>query len=299
VNSISTKDSSSISTDPTFANVGPGTYRISEGGLSLQNLAPTNVGAVKESINNGDSLTSTNYSTNVNLKELVPIKSYENAELFKETILKESRNQSGIYRWVNNLNIWQKSYVGSGIDLAKRLRSYYNKNELNRNPRPIKDALVKYGHNNFTLDILEYCSIPGLLEREQFYIDLLSPEYNILKFAYSLLGFRHSPENLEKFKSKIISPEHKEILSLAHKGKLVSQETRNKLAVATANYKKNNPLSPEALANIKSKTLEREGVSVTVLNTQTNEVREFTSQTEAGEFLGVTRQAMGASTRDG
>lgn len=58
--------------------------------------------------------------------------------------------------------------------------------------------------------------------------------------------------------------------------------------------KKNNPLSPEALANIKSKTLEREGVSVTVLNTQTNEVREFTSQTEAGEFLGVTRQAMGS-----
>lgn len=199
-------------------------------------MAPTTVGAVKESINNGDSLTSTNYSTNVNLKELVPIKSYENAELFKETILKESRNQSGIYRRVNNLN--KKSYVGSGIDLAKRLRSYYNKNELNRNPRPIKDALVKYGHKNFTLDFLEYCPIPELLEREQFYIDLLSPEYNILKFAYSLLGFRHSPENIEKFKSKIISPEHKEILSLAHKGKLVSQETRNKLAVATANYKK-------------------------------------------------------------
>lgn len=120
----------------------------------------------------------------------------------------------------------------------------------------------------------------------------MNPEYNILKFAYSLLGFRHSPENLEKFKSKIISPEHKEILSLAHKGKLVSQDTRNKLAVATANYKKNNPLSSEALANIRTKTLEREGVSVTVLNTQTNEVREFTNQTEAGEFLGVTRQAI-------
>lgn len=93
--------------------------------------ASTNVGAVKESLNNGDSLTSTNYSTNENLKQLVPIKSYENAEVFKGTILKESRNQSGIYRWVNNLN--KKSYVGSGVDLAKRLRSYYNKAELNRN----------------------------------------------------------------------------------------------------------------------------------------------------------------------
>ena len=107
-----------------------------------------------------------------------------------------------------------------------------------------------------------------------------------------MLGYRHSPENIEEFKSKIISPEHKEILSLAHKNKLVSQETRNKLAVATANYKRNNPLTPEALANLSAKTIEREGVPVTVLNTQTNEVRKFTNQTEAGEFLGVSRQAI-------
>jgi len=36
----------------------------------------------------------------------------------------------------------------------------------------------------------------------------------------------------------------------------------------------------------------REGVSVSVLNTQTNEVKEFTNQTEASLFLGVTRQAV-------
>ena len=142
------------------------------------------------------------------------------------------------------------------------------------------------------MDILEYCSKTNLLEKEQFYIDNLNPEYNILKFAYSVLGYKHSPENIKKFKSKIISPEHKEILSLTHKNKLVSQETRDKLAVATANHKKNNPLTPEALANITAKTLEREGVPVAVLNTQTNELREFTNQTEAGEFLGVSRQAV-------
>ena len=197
----------------------------------------------------------------------------------------------------------RKSYVGSGVDLAKRLRSYYNENDLKKNSRPIQDALLKYGHNNFTLEILEYCDKTKLLDREQFYFDILNPEYNILKFAYSLLGFKHSPEDIEKFKLKIISPEHRELLSSVHKGKLVSQETRDKLSVATANYKKNNPLSTSALANIRAKTLEREGVSVKVLNTQTtlasamqsraeDEVKEFTNQTEAGEFLGVTRQAI-------
>ena len=204
----------------------------------------------------------------------------------KDDILKDNNNQSGIYRWVNNLN--GKTYVGSAINLSKRLGSYFNEKELNKNPRPIQDALLKYGHLNFTLEIFEYCSKAKLLEREQFYLDLLIPDYNILKYAYSLLGFKHSEETLEKFKTRIVSPEHKEILSSIHKGKLVSEETRNKLAVATASYRKNNPLTTEALANITAKTLAREGV----LNTQTNEIKEFSNQTEAGEFLGVTRQAI-------
>lgn len=229
-----------------------------------------------------------NNNNNSNL--ISPVKSYGNAELLKDEILKDNKGQSGVYRWVNNLN--GKTYVGSGVDLAKRLGSYYNKSELNRNPRPIKYALLKYGHNNFTLEIIEYCSKIKLLEREQFYLNLLVPDYNILKFAYSLLGFKHSEESIEKLKARIISPEHKEILSSIHKGKVVSEETRIKLAASTASYKKDNPLTPEALANIRAKTIAREGVSVSVLNTQTNEVKEFTNQTEAGEFLGVTRQAV-------
>jgi group I intron endonuclease len=131
-----------------------------------------------------------------------------------------------------------------------------------------------------------------LLEKEQFYLDLLILDYNILKYAYSLFGFKHSKKTIDMLKAKIISPEHKKILSLIYKGKTVSYETRNKLAIATASYKKNNPLTPKALNNIKSKTTAREGILVSVLNTQTNEVKEFTNQTEAGKFLSVTRQAI-------
>lgn len=153
-------------------------------------------------------------------------------------------------------------------------------------------ALLKYGYNNFTLDILEYCSKDLLIEREQYYLDLLNPEYNILKQAYSLLGYKHSEENIAKFKLKKISEEHKELLSSIHTGKNVNQETRDKLSLATTNYKKNNPLTIEALTNIRAKTIEREGVSITVLNTETKELKVFTNQTEAGAFLGVSRQAV-------
>lgn len=51
-----------------------------------------------------------------------PIKSYENAELLKDMILKDNKGKSGIYRWVNNIN--NKTYIGSGVNLTKRLRSY-------------------------------------------------------------------------------------------------------------------------------------------------------------------------------
>ena len=81
-----------------------------------------------------------------------PVKSYDNAKLLKGIILKDNKGKSGIYCWVNNIN--NKTYIGSGVNLTKRLRSYFNKNVLNRNSRPIQDALIKYGHKNFKLDIL-------------------------------------------------------------------------------------------------------------------------------------------------
>lgn len=224
------------------------------------------------------------------INNISPIKKYDNAEALKTIIFSENRNKSGIYRWINNLN--GNTYVGSGANLAKRIGDYYNQSELVRNPRPIHLALLKYEHNNFTLEILEYCSKDMLIEREQYYLDLLNPEYNILKHAYSLLGYKHSEENIAKFKLKKISEEHKELLSSIHIGKNVNQETRDKLSLATTNYKKNNPLTIEALANIRAKTIEREGVSVTVLNTETKELKVFSNQTEAGAFLGVSRQAV-------
>ena len=87
---------------------------------------------------------------------------------------------------------------------------------MNRNHRPIHAALLKYGYENFNLEILEYCRADELIVREQYYLDLIKPEYNILTQAYSLLGYKHSPENIAKFKLKKISQEHKDILSLTH-----------------------------------------------------------------------------------
>lgn len=57
---------------------------------------------------------------------------------------------------------------------------------------PIYLGIEKYGLSKFNLEILEYCNKNETIKREQYYLDLLKPEYNLLKIAGSLLGHKHS-----------------------------------------------------------------------------------------------------------
>jgi len=62
----------------------------------------------------------------------------------------------------------------------------------------LTEPLLKYGYSSFKLEILEYCDPQNVIIREQFYFDLLKPEYNILAKAGSCLGFKHSAETKQK-----------------------------------------------------------------------------------------------------
>jgi hypothetical protein len=51
-------------------------------------------------------------------------------------------------------------------------------------------ALLNEGYGSFILEILEYCDKNILIEREQYYIDLIKPEYNIQSIAGLVLSPR-------------------------------------------------------------------------------------------------------------
>lgn len=212
------------------------------------------------------SQTVNNNNNMVNSELVTPIKTYKNAQLSKGIIYDENKNKSGVYRWTNNIN--GKTYVGSSKNLTRRFKQYFSEFELQRSNMSIYKALIKYGHEFFTLDILEYCSKEIVIEREQYYLDLLTPIYNILKTANVGVDFVR-PDYTQK--------------------RVVSEETKKKLSEATTLY---NPLDQETLERLKAKTIAREGVSVLVKNIQTEEIVEFTNQTEAGVFLGISRQAV-------
>lgn len=121
------------------------------------------------------------------------MKTYNNADLDKLKILKENRGKSGIYRWNNKIN--GKSYIGSSLSLANRFSIYYSLRELNIKVKGpsiiIYRALLKYGYSKFSLDIIEYCESNMLIAKEQHYINLLKPEYNI-QIASHKSGYKHS-----------------------------------------------------------------------------------------------------------
>ena len=129
-------------------------------------------------------------------------------------------------------------------------------------------ALLKYGYGGFRLEILEYCPISIVLDREQFYIDKLNPEYNILKIAGSNLGYKHSEASLKLMSDASKSRnESEEVLKFKREIMLDRKLSKDHLE----RMAKNNPFR----------------VPIILSNIETGENKEFTSLIQAALFLGV------------
>jgi len=184
-----------------------------------------------------------------NSKDLsvISAKLYANVDYQKLEILTENKGKSGIYLWKHKTN--GKFYVGSSQDIARRLRQYYNINHLTKySGMYINRALLKDGYSFFSLYILEYCDKKDLIQREQYYFDLLNPEYNILEIAGSSLGYKHTKEAIAKISSALkgqlkgeLNPmfgkKHTEESIAKMSGIKRSEETRAKMSTSKTGYK--------------------------------------------------------------
>jgi group I intron endonuclease len=113
--------------------------------------------------------------------------------------------------------------------LAKRFIRYFNLSYLkNRETLVISRALIKYGYSNFSVDILEYCDIENLTEREQYYMDKLNPRYNTLKKAGNSSGYKLSEETKAKISKSLKGVYINEKSSLF--GRTHSEETKALMA---------------------------------------------------------------------
>ena len=191
---------------------------------------------------------------------------------------RDNKGKAGIYMWTNTVN--GKRYIGSSVDLSKRFRKYFSTSYLEdfEDIMLIYKALLAHGFDNFKLEILEYCKPSELIEREQYYIDLLNPEYNILKVAGSSLGVKRKRETILKIRAAA--------LNRSEEARAKNREDLKKLH-ASPEHKDHLAKLNASLVHI-SKTAK----PVSVLNTETQESIEYRSMTQAAKFFNVRTEAV-------
>ncbi len=189
------------------------------------------------------------------------------------------------------------------------MRNYFNisylEREIKMSSSVINRALLKYGYSNFSLEILEYCDPDTVVSKEQYYFDVLRPEYNILPSAASRYGSKHSPETIAKLKGRTwtLTPEQKARQLKYLKILYANPEFRTKQIEQSKIYNLSQA-HQEHLKKLNSSQEHREHLKriwslishqVEVLDTLTNETTVYTSISEAARAIGVSHASISAA----
>lgn len=121
-------------------------------------------------------------------------------------------------------------YIGSSNNYARRKRRHFDDLKSNQHHSIIlQRAYNKYGADAFRIFELEafaFVSKEKTLEREQYYLDLLKPKYNVSKIAGSNLGLTRTKEFKQKM-SEMVKARHQVAWNKGKKGyRKHSDETR-------------------------------------------------------------------------
>lgn len=200
-------------------------------------------------------------------------------------------SDSGIYKIRNIAN--SHSYIGSAVNFKNRWRTHLHHLRSKKHHSPyLQRAWDKYGEQHFVFEILECCDKSLLIEREQFYLDSLNPEYNICKIAGSSLGVKRTPEQIENISKSHLGQKawnkglpQSEDQKMAHskrmkgrrsgaKGKKWNSDSRKKLSKSRTGTK------------LSESTKQKLSKKIISINMETNERVEYKSITYAAQAVG-------------
>lgn len=175
----------------------------------------------------------------------------------------------GIYKITNKIN--NHFYIGStDRQFKERFKEhcrYYEmyKEGAHLNSHPVLWAAYdKYGIENFEVELVEILdgkTFEEILEREEYYIQTLNPEYNVCKFPTC-----GGKPNL---------------------GRKLSEEWKQHISEKSSLYKH----SEETLAKV-TENNKKGAVKLEFTNLQTNEKLKFSSWIEASDYFSVTPGAL-------
>ena len=142
---------------------------------------------------------------------------------------------SGIYCITNTIN--NKRYVGkSESNVLMRLNHH---KKLVKTNKHLKDAILKYGIENFKFEVLELCSKEECCDRERYWIeyyDSMNSGYNFTTGGEGKSGWHLSQEARDliskSWEHRVVSDETRKKMSIANKGKKWSEELKRKASLS-------------------------------------------------------------------
>ncbi len=179
-------------------------------------------------------------------------------------------HRSGIYVITNTIN--GKQYVGQSIDIDKRIKQHFRDLKAGRDSSHMQRAYNLYGKEAFAADIIEYCDIDKLDDREIYWIaelDTFENGYNLTLGGVGTRGHTISEETREKFRNR---PRHRGKDSPLYVTSLKDRLSPEKYAEAVKHLS-------ESLRKVHPR-----GKPVTCLNDK----RTFGCAREASEFYNIT-----------
>jgi group I intron endonuclease len=188
-----------------------------------------------------------------------------------------------IYKITNKLN--GKMYIGkTTCNVQKRWKEHLHDYKKSRyEKRPLYDAMLKYGPENFYIEKVEECPLEKLSERETYWIEF----FGSFKRGYNATKGGDGKPYLDY---ELIYKTYLETKSLALTSKICGCDNSSVKRVIFAYGYSKEDLEKDKENNYKKarqKTKELEGKDVAMLDKKTGEVlKTFASLREAERFLG-------------
>lgn len=200
----------------------------------------------------------------------------------RKLINSDTKNLSGIYLILNKVTL--DYYVGSAS--TNRLYARFSNHLIyHRGSKVVKQAVKKYKLACFAFIIIELFPYvvnkennKQLIDREDFYLKSLLPNYNILTEAGNTFGYKHTTMDRLKMKNNY-SDKRRELIGSLNKGKKFSEETIEKMK-HSALIRSKPLLSEYAQLNMKKRSK-----PVTVYNLDKSVYGSYSSITSASYAL--------------
>lgn len=143
--------------------------------------------------------------------------------------------KSGIYKFTYKNGV--VIYVGSSVNMNKRKNQHINSLKNNKHHNFIFQRVFDKHKDDILFEIVEYCETESLLEREDYYIKTLKPFANISDARGS---HPHTEEAKDKMRGRIVSQETKDKLSQALKGRESNRKGLKTNFIPSSAFKKGN-----------------------------------------------------------